>query len=228
MSSISQFEWQEFINSYNSRGRHRTARKLYQLLSACYDFAVGDEVLVKNPFLKVKLGEYEKKHGDPLTLEEEKALVAALLEFGDLYSQAFVFLVYTGLRRSELASVSVADGWVYVKTSKVRKGRAEKPRCLPVSPMLSALLSHIDVQAIKEINPNVLTKNFKKRFPAHHLHDTRHTFITRCQECGIQRELVSLWAGHAPDSSITSTVYTHLEKNKQHQVEEMSKFSYTL
>ena len=64
--------------------------------------------------------------------------------------------------------------------------------------------------------------------PNHHLHDLRHTFITRCQECGIAREIVSLWAGHAADSSVTSTVYTHLEKNEEYQLSEIEKFDYIL
>ncbi|MBQ8725495.1 MAG: hypothetical protein IJY84_00090 [Clostridia bacterium] len=62
--------------------------------------------------------------------------------------------------------------------------------------------------------------------PTHHLHELRHTFITRCQEVGIRREIVSLWAGHVADTSITSTVYTHLEKNEQIQLDEIKKFNY--
>lgn len=228
LNSISQFEIQAFFNSYTERGKNRTAKKIYLLLNAVFEYAVGDDIIKKSPISKINLGDYEKEHGEPLTHEEEKALVAALIENGDKYSQAFVFLIYTGLRRSELSSVKVANGWVYVNTSKIRKGRAEKPRAIPVSPMLSSVLPLIDIDAIKDITPEALTKNFKKILPSHHLHDTRHTFITRCQECGIQREIVSLWAGHAADSSITSTVYTHLGQNKQHQVDEMKRFRYDL
>ena len=74
----------------------------------------------------------------------------------------------------------------------------------------------------------MLTKHIKDYLPQHHCHNLRHTFITRAQECGIKREIVSLWAGHAPDSSITSNVYTHLEQNELHQFKEMSLFSYDL
>ena len=94
--------------------------------------------------------------------------------------------------------------------------------------MLAPLLPFIDIQALTQLPVALLTKYFKRRMPAHHLHDTRHTFITRAQECGIRREIVSLWAGHAADSSTTTTVYTHLEHNKELQEREMSKFSYDL
>lgn len=51
---------------------------------------------------------------------------------------------------------------------------------------------------------------------------------TRAQECGIRREYASMWAGHKADTSITSNVYTHLEQNKNVQIEEMKKFQYKI
>ena len=137
-------------------------------------------------------------------------------------------MMYTGLRRSELASAKVSDDWVTVSTAKQRKGKSEKIRRIPISPMLRQVLPLIDTEAIVELSGGVLTKRFKELCPDHHLHDLRHTFITRCQECGIQREIVSLWAGHAADSSITSVVYTHLEQYDGRQLEEMQKFTYIL
>lgn len=35
-----------------------------------------------------------------------------------------------------------------------------------------------------------------------------------------------MWVGHAADTSITSTVYTHLDKNEDLQIDEMKKFDY--
>lgn len=103
----------------------------------------------------------------------------------------------------------------------------EKLRNIPISPMLKQILPIIDIEAIKRLSVSVLTNRFKEICPKHHLHDLRHTFITRAQECGIRREYVSLWAGHKADSSITSNVYTHLEQNKELQIEEMQKYNYS-
>lgn len=228
LTSIKQIELQEFINRYTEQGKYRTAKKIFQFLASVFDYAVFDELLQRSPMCKVKIPIYEQKHGEPFTREEEKSFIDKLKVEPTIYMQAFVFLVYTGLRRSELASVVIEDEWVYATTAKQRKGKKEKVRNIPISPMLSAVLSAIDIKAIVKLPVGVLSKHFKKYFPNHHLHDLRHTFITRCQECGIQRELVSLWAGHSADSSITSTVYTHLEQNKKHQIEEMQKFSYDL
>ena len=228
LTSIKTFELQDFINEYTNAEKFRTAKKIAQLLSAVFDYAVSDELLTRSPMNKVVVAIYEQEHGTPLTRTEESAFIRSFMEDPNIYRQAFVFMLYTGLRRSELSSVIVSDKWVTVTTAKQRKGKKEKTRKIPVSPMLRAVLPLIDVTAIKALSVGVLTKQFKKDCPKHHLHELRHTFITRCQECGIQRELVSLWAGHAADSSITSTVYTHLSQFEDRQIAEMDKFEYKL
>ena len=226
IDGIRHFELQTFINGFVEKENFRTAKKLYQLLSAVFDYAVADEVLPRSPMAKVKMPHYEQLHGVPLSRAEEKVLLDPLREDPAPYIQAFVFMLYTGIRRSELASVQIADGWIRLTTSKQRKGYREKTRSLPVSPMLGPNLPFIDVAEIVKVSPAVLTKRFKQLFPTHHLHDLRHTFITRAQECGIQRELVSLWAGHAADNTMTSNVYTHF--SREFMLKEAKKVIYNL
>lgn len=228
LASIKGFELQTFFNQFTDAGKNRTAKKVFQLLASVFDYAVTDDIIAKSPMQRVVLPKYEQEHGVPLNRAQEKALINALAASASVYAQAFVFLLYTGLRRSELASVELTENWIVLTTSKQRKGIKEKTRSIPVSPMLARVLPMIDISAIKELSPAVLTKHIKDYFPEHHAHDLRHTFVTRCQECGIQRELVSLWAGHAADSSTTTLVYTHLEQNKEHQEEEMRKFDYPI
>lgn len=228
IATIKQTELQELINVYIDTERFRTAKKVYQMLAAIFDYAVTDELIRRSPMERVKIAKYEQERGVPLDRKEESALIAAFRADQSPLRQAFVFMLYSGVRRSELSTVDVKDGWITLTCSKQVKGRAEKQRSLPISPMLSALMPMICVQDIIKITPAMLTKHFKKLFPCHHLHDLRHTFITRAQECGIPREMVSLWAGHAADSSTTTRVYTHLEQNKEHQLEEMRRFSYDL
>lgn len=219
---------QTFINSFTEAEKFRTAQKLQQVLSALFDYAVTDEIISRSPMTKVKIGYYEQKHGIPVTRDEEAAFIRELKNSPTVNAQAYAFILYTGLRRSELASAVVDDKWVTVTTAKQRKGKSEKFRRIPISPMLKNVMPLIDIEQIVKVTPGVLTKHVKDFFPNHHLHDLRHTFITRCQECGIQREIVSLWAGHSADSSITSTVYTHLEQYSDNQIAEMQKFSYVL
>ena len=178
--------------------------------------------------LNVKIGTYEQEHGSALTRTEEKKFIESFLQEPTLNKQAYAFILYTGLRRAELVSATIDDKWITVINAKQKKGKKEKTRRIPISPMLNKVLKFINLEQIKQIASNTLTCKFGKCIPNHHLHDLRHTFITRCQECGIPREIVSLWAGHAADSSITSIVYTHLESNEEHQLSEIVKFDYDL
>ena len=226
IKSLSQLELQNFLNRFVEDGKNRTAQKIAQLLSAVLDYAIDDGIITRSPMKRVIVARYEEEHGQSLTRTEEKNLITSFLDSPNIYAQAYAFMLYTGIRRGELASVEVSDGWISVITGKQRKGIKEKRRRFPLCPMLKKLLPLINITAIREISPGMLTKHIKDFLPNHHCHDLRHTFITRAQECGIKREIVSLWAGHAADSSITSTVYTHLEQNEAHQIAEMSLFSY--
>lgn len=57
-----------------------------------------------------------------------------------------------------------------------------------------------------------LTKIFGRMMPGYRLYDLRHTFATRCQECGVPQEIVARWLGHKIDR-ITDNVYTHFSPN---------------
>ena len=228
IEGITYSELQAFITKYQDKGKNRTAKKIYQLLSSLFDAAVADRLIPISPMLKVKLAHYETESGVPFTREEERQLLEEFKREPTLYRQAFVFMLYTGVRRAELSSVVVENGWIHLITAKQRKGFKEKIRSLPIPPMLQDVLPFINIEEIVKINPHLLTKHLHKQFENHHCHDLRHTFITRAQECKIPREYASLWAGHKADNSITSNVYTHLEQNKELQVEEMQKFHYSL
>lgn len=229
LQSISAFEIQEHINIYTLQGKNRTAKKIYQLMNALFEYALADGIIERSPTKKVIIGNYEQSHGTALTRQEEKQIIDDLLAMPtSRYRQALAFIMYTGLRRSELASTQISGEWITVVTAKQRKGKKEKARRIPVSPMLKKVLPMIDIDLIKQTNPNKLTCAFKDLYPKHHLHELRHTFITRCQECGIAREIVSIWAGHSTDKTITNTVYTHLDQNLDLQLNEISKYTYDL
>lgn len=219
---------QNFINGFTESERYRTAKKIYNLLSPCFDYAVADGILDRNPMAKVVIPKYEIKQGRPITREEEKILVNTLTKTKNVYAQALVFLTYTGLRVGELASVKQNGEWFEAVTEKERKGLKDKIRRIPISPNLKRWLPYIDVEAIKKLNKNTISRHLSDFIQNHHTHDLRHTFVTRAQEVGIRREIVSLWVGHAADSSITSTVYTHLDANKEIQLQEIKKFDYAV
>lgn len=237
MTDIRQSNLQKLISELNSEGKNRTAKSVYQILSPLFKYAYGDGLIPRNPMANVHYGVYEQDVGDALSPEAEKLVVEAFYANPhDLYLQAFVFILYTGLRRSELSTMEMSDNFVHVLTSKVRKGKKEKPRNIPISPMLRRLLPMIDIKAITALKCNMLTRRFTKLARElkieYHLHELRHTFATRCKECKCDEMLISIWSGHSikiqKDDTITKKTYIHLDGNTELQLAEIQKVDYDL
>jgi len=226
IADVDSFFLQQYINSFTSQRHFRTAVKIYNLLMPCFKYAVADGVIPRNPMDKIVLPKYDKRVGMPLTRVEERHLLDELQRTGSIYAQALVFLLYTGLRVGELASVTMEGDWVRAVSLKGRKGLKDKIRRIPVSPNLKRFLPLIQTDKIVKLSSDAIARHVKDYFEGHRTHDLRHTFITRAQEVAIRREIVSLWVGHAPDSSVTSLIYTHLEFNEQLQLDEIAKFDY--
>ena len=54
-----------------------------------------------------------------------------------------------------------------------------------------------------------MSRVFRELCPNHHLHDLRHTFITRCAECGVNISVCQQLVGHST-SDMTLNVYMHV------------------
>lgn len=226
IDSITRTEIQEYLNGFIAQGKSRAAHKQRQLLTSLFEYAEIDELIQRTPMQKIKLPIHESVNGVALTLEEEKAFVEKCLSSDTLSGKAFIFILYAGLRRSELATARIDGEWIEVETAKVRKGKQAKMRKIPISPRLRRLLPNLESElpTFQNLYLNRLGRTFKEWLPAHHLHELRHTFITRAQECGIPREIVSVWAGHKADNTMTSNVYTHF--SEEFQLQEIRKFNY--
>lgn len=227
LADIRQSDIQELINEYAEK-KPRTAVKVYQTLKSIFEFAVGDDLIERSPMRLLKAPIYEEKQGVALTLAEERELIERIRAAKCLpeVKQALFFLLYTGIRRSELASARIEDGFVSVTCAKVRKGYQERTRLIPITPMLARYLPELNFGELRALRPDALTQALKRLMPAHHLHELRHTFITRAQECGVPREVVSVWAGHAADETQTTKVYTKF--SREFMLKEGAKVIYNL
>ncbi len=214
VDELKQSDCQELINRYIDCRKYRTADKICQALKAVFEFALGEELIERSPMRFIKPPQYEERNGVALTVEEEREFLRLLAESkcDEVVKHALIFLLYTGARRSELAGALIDDGFISVVCAKVRKGFNEKRRIIPITPMLARWLPNFELDKMRAVRPDALTQAMKRLMPKHHLHELRHTFITRVQECGVPREVVSVWAGHAADNTQTSNVYTHFSR----------------
>ncbi len=227
LAEIRQSDVQELINAYTEE-KPRTAVKAYQTLKSIFEFAVGEDLIERSPMRLLKAPIYEARQGVALTPSEESELLRRIraAKCFPKVKKALFFLLYTGIRRSELASARIEDGFICVICAKVRKGYKERTRLIPITPMLAQYLPEMDLEELRTVRPNTLTQAVKRLMPDHHLHDLRHTFITRAQECGVSREVVSVWAGHAADETQTTKVYTKF--SREFMLKEGEKVIYNL
>ena len=230
ITDISRQELQSYLFRFIDEGKHRTAEKLHQVLCCIFDLACED-LHILSPMKKIALPYYEPKKGSALTKEEEKTLVEWCIEHKDNEaSSALLVLLYFGLRRSELKTISVEDEMLTCTTSKTKMGRSEIKRSIPFSPVSRRVLQYVDFEKAKHTNVNTIYTTFKRLFPHRHTHELRYNFITRAKEAGCNLEAVMLWAGHSFDKDVKSSAVDrgYTDYSKEYLVQEAQKIDYIL
>lgn len=230
ITDISRQELQSYLFRFIDEGKHRTAEKLHQVLCCIFDLACED-LHILSPIKKIVLPYYEPKKGSALTKEEEKTLVEFCIEHRDNEaSSALLVLLYFGLRRSELKTISVEDEMLTCTTSKTKMGRNEVKRSIPFTPVFRRVLPYVDFERAKNTNVNTIYTTFKRLFPHRHTHELRYNFITRAKESSCNIEAVMLWAGHSFDKDVRSSAVDrgYTDYSKEYLVQEAQKIDYIL
>ena len=230
ITDISRQELQSYLFRFIDEGKHRTAEKLHQVLCCIFDLACED-LRILSPMKKIVLPYYEPKKGSALTREEEKTLVEWCIEHKDNEaSSALLVLLYFGLRRSELKTISVENEMLTCTTSKTKMGRSEVKRSIPFTPVFRRVLPYVDFEKAKHTNVNTIYTTFKRLFPHRHTHELRYNFITRAKEAGCNIEAVMLWAGHSFDKDVKSSAVDrgYTDYSKEYLVQEAQKIDYIL
>lgn len=213
---------QKLMNELKEKGHGRTAEDVYFLLKQIFEYAIANELIKNNPMNAVKRKKHIRTTGQALTIKDEYELVKAC--HSSKFGLIFILLLYTGVRICEVPTVVIEDKFITAENLKRKTDKREFKK-IPVTPMIRPY-----VAGIKEINKKVRICNLEKEFKIltkgqYTPKDLRHTFITRCQTCGVQQQIVSLWAGHAV-SSITGRVYTHFEDDFLYEEGQKVKYTY--
>lgn len=196
---------QNYLFKIVDEGKHRTAEKLLQILTCIFDLACED-LNIPTPMKRIVLPYYETKKGTALTKEEEKKLVDFCITHKENEaSSALLVLLYFGLRKSELKTITVENEQLTCISSKTRLGRGEVKRTIPFTPIFKRVLQYVDFEKAKNTNVHTIETTFKRLFPTHHPHEMRYNFITRAKECNVAGEVVMLWAGHSFDKDVKTS-----------------------
>lgn len=202
--------------------KHLAAVSLLKTLFAhLYGYAIKNDIVEKDYSQYVEIiATAKKKQKTPFSVAEIETIWK---NKADITARVVLVLLYTGMRISELLQMEVAniniDGGYMVGGVKTEAG---KNRIIPI---------HADIMPIIQ---QQLKNNNKYLFPAkrggrwayskfhdafsqlmkqlgfsHTIHETRHTFISQADRCGINPTILKRIVGHA-NGDITLH-YTHKE-----------------
>lgn len=198
---------------FTSLGESRTRETVYQILSSSFKQAQELKILADNPMSAVKIPKHTRNQGSALTIQEETAFIKQIERHK--LRPYFLFLLYSGTRRSEALSLKTEDidrknNVIHIRGTKTK----ESDRYIPLFDKLFALL--VDLKPNTDgfyfpYRPDYPTHAFKKLCPSHKLHDLRHTFATRCLEAKIPLKVVQIWLGHT-EIDTTADIYTHVSR----------------
>lgn len=220
LKSITPLKCQALLNGILAAGKGRTAEDVKIILNEILRAAVGEKLISDNPMQFVKIPKHQRQNGTALTLQEIADFIEACKS--SPYQRLFMLYLYTGIRRNELHGAKFDNDFITIACGKCRTGQKQQFRKIPFAPNLRRYLP-ITEEELETAN-DVLTGNFKKLCPNHHLYDLRHTFTTRAQESGINKTLVDVWTGHKDNRDMTASVYTHFSDG--FQLKEIEKLDY--
>lgn len=208
-------------------GRTRTAVYTYQVLFSALSKAESLGFISKNIMEGVEKVRYKKQRGQALSLSEQTEFLQNIEK--SRYKWVMLFYLHTGVRRAEALDLEWRDVDYDGRVILIKGTKTEGSfRYIPLTENVAAILEGQRKQNKQEnlkrgsgqyhdAPPSVVfpfgkeqtSRVFKELCPNHHLHDLRHTFITRCAESGVNINVCQQLVGHST-IDMTLNVYTHV------------------
>lgn len=223
-------------------GRTRTGVYARQVLFSALSKAERLGFIPRNIMEGVEKVRYRTQRGKALSLSEQAEFLQALEN--SRYKWLMLFYLHTGVRRTEALTLEWSDIDEVGRVILIRGTKtAESCRYIPLTEEVAAILEGQRKQNKKErkarrqgkyhqapdnivfpFGKEQTSRAFKALCPKHHLHDLRHTFITRCAESGVNVTVCQQIVGHST-ADMTLNVYTHvMDEFKRKELQKFSIF----
>ena len=210
-----------------------------RLLSRIFRLAITNREAVDNPCRQVELLKGEQARTRYLLPHEEERLMAVLTDSRSHLWSIVVLDINTGMRITELLSLRPDDIDFHRDMIYVRETKTDEDREVPMNNTVRELLGQLVAQVRKKsdeylfTNPKTGTRYKDIKTAWHtackkagienlHIHDLRHTFVTRAADDGVPLVAIGRVVGHA---SIQTTMrYAHAtDEGKRRAVEALEK-----
>jgi site-specific recombinase XerD len=221
---------QSMVNDWVRKGlAPRTIKQHVQVMKPIFEFAVKDDIIVKNPTRGLTLPRVEETQRHALTPEECNALLSTI---PDAYHPFIYTLLVTGMRWGEAVDLKIGDlqlleSKLTVRNSKTDAGRRE----IVLSDLDVTILAHYleatgrtaaDADSPVFLTPegcqmnssNFRQRVFKKALKASGLtgvtlHDLRRTHATALVAAGVDLKTIQHRMGHR-DIATTLKIYAQV------------------
>lgn len=203
------------LDKIKAEGKGKTADEVYSLMNQTFKMAMAYNLIQRNPLAVIPHTMHEKVSGTPLTKEEEETLLTACKS---RYRVVFAIYLYSGIRPGEIYSAKI-DGKFLICENTKQKDHKLRWKKIPIS---AKLLPFVE-QEIAPPKLDYIREEFRRILPNHSLKDCRKTFSSRCQECGVNRDVVKMWMGHVL-GDVLGKHYTAF--TDEYMLQEITKINY--
>jgi integrase len=193
-----------------------------------WDYCVKHEILPPDKRTMIKYLDVSKA-GNPNKITRTVFDKKELDHLWDLQEderiQIILFLIYTGLRVSELYNLKMEDlhlqeRFFSMKKSKTEAGVRDVPICEKIVPIIQHwsekgtvfLFSNKQGNQLKDRTfRNIIWEPVMDQLNMNHLpHDTRHTTVSLLTKAGVDDRIIKQIIGHK-GTGVTQQVYTHID-----------------
>ena len=195
----------------------RTRKYTKQVLHNAFTKAQQLEIIEKNVITLTDEVKYKKRKSKALTLKEQRDFIQAIS--GQRFEFLMLFYLHTGVRRNEALTLEWQDvdeerNLILIRGTKTEESAryiilTEEVKTILESQREQNKQNNLSGSRVFPYSEQYPSKRFKAVCPNHHLHDLRHTFITRCAECGVNPNVCQQLVGHST-ADMTMNVYTHV------------------
>jgi site-specific recombinase XerD len=212
----------EYLSSLSDQGLSgRTRARKLAAIKEYFRFLVGTGAIPVSPAESVSAPKRERSGRTYLTPEEYTRLLSLSGSNPRDYAILQVFL-QTGIRISELCSITLSDVDLSDRTLTIRQGKGMADRTIELEKKGLQAIRNYQAEPISGRVQKLLQKYVKlagitKKISPHSL---RYTFATYKAERGVSPYQLQQWLGHR--SLNTTQIYVHLGKQNSRKVMEFT------
>lgn len=237
LKNLKSYQIQELVNEQIRNGKKDTVRKTLQIIKSIINLAVENDYTYKNVANSISIPKFQTAEKKILSKEERIIIENSKNKYKDF----FVFLLYSGLRKGEIAALTWSDidlknNVINVNKSatfvhnqpQIKSTKNGKSRNVPILNKTREILERRfndkhskyvfykkDYNILSDIAIKRMLESLKKDTGLNFsLHQLRHTFCTILYYSGISSKKAQEIMGHS-SIDVTLKIYTHLDDEQE-------------